>query len=332
MENYPGDIKAKSLPKKAFYFKENLAIIIIFCLCFAMAVSFVSCTGGPGDQLTSSEPEETSKPGETSTPQDEKPDEYFSKFDLNTSYGTDATVITLTKSSVEIKGSGAASDGGKINITEPGDYVVSGVMSDGQIIVNVKKIEKVHLIFTGVDITCKTSSPVWVKSADKVSITLAAGTKNYLSDSTRYVFDNPDNEPNACLFSKDDLTINGTGALIVTGRYNNGICSKDDLRIISGEITVNAKNNGLKGNDSVSIRGGKLTIKSSDDGIKTTNDSTPGKGFIYIRDGEISIISGDDALQAEQAIIVKGGEVTIKAGGKTINCPGTVDIAQGTVK
>ncbi len=62
--------------------------------------------------------------------------------------------------------------------------------------------------------------------------------------------------PNAAIFSNDDLTINGGGSLTVDANYNNGIQSKDDLHITGGNISVTAVNDGIKGRDSIAVRDG----------------------------------------------------------------------------
>ena len=98
-----------------------------------------------------------------------------------------------------------------------------------------------------------------------------------------------EDEPNAALFSKEDLTINGTGSLTVTGRYNNGIASKDDLVIVDGSITVNAAHDGIRGKDSISVRGGTITVTAGGDGLKANNDTDADKGWIALDGGVFTI-------------------------------------------
>lgn len=110
-------------------------------------------------------------------------------------------------------------------------------------------------------------------------LTLADGTVNTLTDAETYTYAAGEDEPNAALFSKEDLTINGTGSLTVTGRYNNGIASKDDLVIVDGSITVNAAHDGIRGKDSISVRGGTITVTAGGDGLKANNDTDAGQGL-----------------------------------------------------
>ena len=270
--------------------------------------------GGGGEQLTD-------------------PTGRYTNFDLRSTYdAAEAVKITFSETAATVEGKGADADGTTVSITRDGTYILTGSCSDGRIIVEVPTTDKVQLVFAGLKLTCKTSAAVWIKSCDKTSITLADGTVNSLADAAAYTDANADGEPNACLFSKDDLTINGTGTLEVTSVVNNGITTKDDLKIVSGTIKVTAQNHGIRGNDSVTIRDGNITIVCKNDGIKSSQEEKADKGYIYIEGGTISIDSGDDCLQAPREITVTGGSITTKPGGKQTNCDGTVTIADGVIK
>ncbi|MBR5231687.1 MAG: carbohydrate-binding domain-containing protein [Clostridia bacterium] len=253
----------------------------------------------------------------------------FTNFDQRATW-TDATTIDFTDDGVTISGNGAAADGTVVYITGDGTYVISGTCKNGQIVVELNKADKAQLVLMGLNLTCLDSAPLYVASADKVSLTLAEGTVNTFSDGKAYTaaFDK---KPTACLYSRDDLTINGKGELVVNANVNNGIGTSNDLKIVSGTVTVTATNNGLKGNDSIAIMGGKISVTSKDDGIKTENETDPGKGYIYIEGGEIAVTCADDALQATQDITVAGGHLTVNANGKTINCDGSQDILSGSI-
>lgn len=254
----------------------------------------------------------------------------FTNFDQRDTW-TDATTIDFTDDGVKISGNGASADGTIVYITGEGTYVIAGSCKDGQIVVELDKTEKAQLVLMGLTLTCQNSAPLYVVSADKVSLTLAEGTVNTFSDGTAYNSNAFDKKPTACLYSRDDLSINGKGELVVNANVNNGIGTSNDLKIVSGTVTVTAANNGLKGNDSIAIMGGTINVTSKDDGIKTENETDPGKGFIYVEGGEISITCADDALQATQDITVAGGHITANAGGKTVNCDGSQDILSGSI-
>lgn len=221
--------------------------------------------------------------------------------------------------------------GTTVTLKNPGKYTLSGTLSDGQIIVDTSKEHEVELVFNGVSLSCGTSAPVYIKSCDKTTITLADGTENTLTDASKYVFEDGATKPNACLYSKDDLTIAGGGSLNINASYNNGIASSNDVRIKGGIITVSAVNNAIKGGDSVSITGGKITITACDDGIKSDNETEAERGFVYIEDAEIDITADDDAIQAVTSVTVVSGSITVHAGGKTVNCDGDVNTADGVI-
>ena len=173
----------------------------------------------------------------------------------------DMAFITLAGDSITFDGDGATVNGNIITITSAGTYNVSGTLTDGQIVVDTTDPEPVVLVLNGADIKYSTSAPIYVRNAEKTVITLADGTDNIVTDGAAYVFSEVDpDEPNAAIFSKDDLTINGSGSLTVNANYNNGIASKDDLKITGGAITVNAVNDGIKGRDSIAVLNGLITI------------------------------------------------------------------------
>lgn len=237
----------------------------------------------------------------------------------NESVSDPDTYIKLgTETTVE--GQGAEVSNNKVTITKAGTYSVSGKVEDGQIIVNAGDEDKVYLILNGVDINCSNSEPIYVKNAKKAILSLADGTENNITDGETYVFeDESSNDPNAAIFSKDDMTIIGTGKLTVNANYNNGIASKDDLKIQSGNIVVNAKNNGIKGKDCINVTDGNITINSEGDGMKADNTTDETKGYVYIEGGKINITSGQDGIQAETELLIADGEITIKTGGGSEN-------------
>lgn len=221
--------------------------------------------------------------------------------------------ILLLGNSIESSHEGVSINGTTATISAAGEYTVSGTLNDGQIIVNTEKTEKVTLILNGVNITCNTSSPIYVMSCDSVTVTLAENTVNKLTDGTQYTYDvSGENEPNAALFSKDDLKINGNGALIVNANYNNGITSKNDLKIKSGTVTVIAKHDGIRGKDSVEISGGTVNVQSGGDAIKSNNELEAEHGFIIIDGGTFNISSGEDAIQAQTNLTISNGAFLIK--------------------
>lgn len=217
---------------------------------------------------------------------------------------SDAVEITLNGSSVSCSSSSVAINGSEITISSGGSYIINGTLDDGRIVVDADNA-KVHLILNGVSIHSETSAAIYVKSADKTTITLADGTDNTLSDSSNYTYDDTDKEePDAVLFSKDDLSINGNGSLNIEASFNNGITCKNDLKIISGTINVTAKNNAIKGKDSLSITGGTIALTCTDDAIHSNN-------AIYIEGGDMTLSSSDDGIHADNTLVISDGTIDI---------------------
>ncbi len=230
-------------------------------------------------------------------------------------YEGEGEEIILNETSISYSGSSATVAGSKITINKPGEYVISGRLNDGQIIVELTKDEQATLILNNADITCASSAPIYIKSADRVTIELYAQSKNKLTDGKSYIYENEtDNEPNAALFSKDDLTIKGGGSLEVTANYNNGITSKNDLKIKNGNITVTSAHDGLRGKDSIEITGGKITVNATGDGLKTTNTEDSTKGYVVFEDATLNITAGEDGIQAESYCTINSGNISIKTG------------------
>lgn len=227
--------------------------------------------------------------------------------------------IKLEGDSINFEGNGATVNGASVTITSAGVYNISGSLNNGQIIVDTQDEETVTLVLNGADITCLTSAPIYASNAEKVVITLADGAENYITDRTAYILDAESDEPNAAIFSKDDLTINGGGSLIVNANYANGIASKDDLKITGGNITVNAVDDGVEGRDSIAVKDGTVTVNAGGDGLQSNNDEDAEKGYISIEGGALNINAGLDGIQAETRLLVSGGEIAITSGGGSVN-------------
>jgi len=233
--------------------------------------------------------------------------------DINTSWNeSECTKIELTQTSANINGSGAAVENNKVTITEAGTYVLSGTLTDGCIDVNVSGKGTVRLILNGVNITSGTTAPFIVEDAKKVVVTLADGTTNTFTDSTRVPAD--DEDYSAAVYSKADLTFNGNGTLNINAGYRNGIKSTDDLKIVSGTYNITSNEDGIVGKDFLAVKTGTFNITSGQDGMKSTYDKDDTKGNIIIDDGTFNITASTDGIQSEHILRINGGEFNIKTG------------------
>jgi hypothetical protein len=227
-----------------------------------------------------------------------------------------AIPIALNGDTIATEASGAVVEGSTVTLTAAGTYTISGTLTDGQIIVNTEDTALVRLILNGVDIHSSTTAPIHVMNAEEVMVVLADNTDNRVSDGTSYLFDTVnEDEPNAAIFSRSDLTFYGNGALTVTGNYNDGIASKDGLVITSGSITVNVVDDGIRGKDYLIIHDGQITVNAQGDGLKSDNAEDDTKGSIVIDAGLINVVAGGDAIQAQTNVTIQGGEYTLLSGG-----------------
>lgn len=231
---------------------------------------------------------------------------------------SDACKIKLDGTSAEINGDGAKLDDGVLMISKAGIYVLSGKL-EGRVVVNAGKKDEVRIIFNGVQIECSDNSAFAVLQADKVTLTLEDGSTNKLTDGSEYKLSDEESKVDACLYSQDDLTVNGSGSLEITANYKHGIVSKDDLVITGGKLSISAKNTGITGKDSVKISGGEIDISSGTNGIRSDNSEDAEKGYVAISGGSIKIISGGDGIQAAAVLKIGGGTFDISTGGGSSN-------------
>jgi len=237
----------------------------------------------------------------------------FSDRDLSGEVDTsEAVTITLSGSSIRASDSSVSISGTSATITEGGTYILSGTLTDGSIIVNVDKDEKVQLSLSGVSITSKDFAAIYVAQADKVFITLMDGTNNTLANGGSFTQIDDDNV-DAVIFSKDDLTLNGTGTLTITSPAGHGIAGKDEVTITGGSYEITAAKTAIRANDSIAVAGGSFRLTAASDGLhaEDTDDDTMGK--IYIAGGSFEISVNDDGIHATSSLLIDGGTFNINA-------------------
>lgn len=260
-------------------------------------------------------------------------DNMFTERDLSGEYDAEtASVITLNQSTASVQGSGVTVDGSIITITEAGTYMVSGTLSDGEIIVDAGDDAKVQIVLDNAEINHEDGSAILVKSADKVFLTLEADSENTLSDGGgEYTQDEEvDSTIDGVIYSTSTLTLNGSGSLTVKAEYSNAIVCKDDLKITGGSYELTAANKGIDANDSIRITNAVINITAGDDGIHSDTEDKEGKGYIYIESGTLTIAAGDDGIHAATALLILDGTIDV-----TESCEGlegdTIDIQGGEI-
>ncbi len=264
----------------------------------------------------------------------------------------DATRITLTGDGAEIHGNGAYFYGGSVQIVYAGRYIVSGQLDNGSLIIDADKDDKVWLLMDSASIRNEDSAAILVEQAEKVFLTLADGTENEIAgwtasdggsgtDTSGSVSGNASagasgsssGSIDGAIYSRDDLTINGSGSLTVSAGYQHSIVCNDDLAITGGQIAVTAPQDGLHANDSVRIANANLTIQAGDDGITASNDDNT--SYFYMESGSVTIPSCYEGIEAID-IIINGGSIDITPTDDGMNANGygtsAITIAGGDIR
>lgn len=305
------------------YRRKRLCALLGSAVILSMTVT--ACSGTAADSTDTTESQQAVSTGDTLSY-----DDMFTDRDLDVGYEeSDSVKISLSDDSKTVSSGssdnsstddtvdGVTVDGNVITITSGGTYIISGTLTEGQLVVDADD-EKVQLVLDNADITCATSAAIYVKSAGKTFITLAEGSENILMNTAEFEAID-DNNIDAVIFSKDDLALNGSGTLTINSENGHGIVSKDDLKITGGTYNITAASHALSGKDSVRIAAGTFNLVSGKDGIHSENADDSSKGYVYIAGGEFTIDSTGDGIDASNIVQIDGGTFDITAGGGVEN-------------
>ncbi len=309
-----------------FNLKELLSVVVLLCI-LGCSVACSSGKGGPSG-VTSSGADVSSSASESGTtsvngePQGElqfTDTDMFTDRDSKVTYDTaTAIAVKFNENSISAGNKSVVIKKNVATVTAEGTYILSGKLTDGQIVVEADETAKIQLVLSNADISCSSSAAVYIKSADKVFVTLADGSVNTLKTTGAFT---PDGETNVdgVVFSKADITFNGNGKLNVETANGHGIVTKDDLKFTSGEYTVKASGHALNGKDSIRIKNGTFSLTSTKDGLHSVHDENAEKGYVYISGGKFNIVADGDGIHASNSVSVSGGEFCIKTGGGYTN-------------
>ena len=240
--------------------------------------------------------------------------EMFTERDLAGTYDeSKIAVVEFNGDSVTTESKAVKVSGTKMLLSQEGTYLFRGKLNDGTVIVDAGDTAKIQIVLDGVDMTSSTSAPIYVKSANKVFVTLVSDTENYLANGGKFS-QTDENTVDAVIFSKQDITVNGAGVLRIDSPAGHGIVSKDDLVIAGGSYVINAASRGLDANDSVRIANAFMTVQAGKDGIRAQNDEDATRGFVYINDGNYNISAGGDAISASASVQIDSGKLSVKSG------------------
>lgn len=220
---------------------------------------------------------------------------------------------------------GTYSKSGSIyTLSKAGTYSLSGKL-EGQILVSAAETDEVVIELNGVSISYDQDSPIKAVSADKVEISAKKNTENTISDNRSVKAVDTDTLGEGAIYADCDLKLKGSGTLVVTGNYNNGVHTTKDLTIQNLTTKITGYNNAIKGNNSVTITSGTVQayaktgngIKSEDNDISSSGKQ---KGTIAINGGTVYVDSLHDAIDSVYDVIVDQLDeavetsVTIKTG------------------
>ncbi len=243
----------------------------------------------------------------------------FTERDFKTDYDESKAVkIKLNSSSATASSNSVKISGSTVTITEEATYVVTGELNDGMLIVDAPETAKLQLVLDGVNIKSETSAALYIIEADKVFLTLAKGSKNTIENGGSFTAVD-DNNIDSALFSKQDLTMNGTGSLTVTSPAGHGVVCNDDLVITGGSYTVNSSSHGFDANDSVRIANATLNIDAGKDAVHCENNDDTSKGFVYISSGNIKAEAEGDGISSGAYMQIEDGTIDLLVGGGSEN-------------
>ncbi|MGN1314692.1 MAG: carbohydrate-binding domain-containing protein [Lachnospiraceae bacterium] len=294
--------------------------IRLFAAFFACSLLLAGCTNAsvPADSATEIESNSDTSlaAAGTSAP---ITTEYFSTRDFEVGYDeSQSAIITLSGDTATSSSDAVQIFGSTVTITDEGTYILSGTLEDGMIIVNSEKTDKTQLVLKDVSIHSETSAAIYVLQSDKVFITTAADTINTLSNGGTFTAID-ENNIDAVIYSREDITLNGSGTLVVSSPAGHGVVSKDSLTATSGIYEINCASHGFEGKDDICIANADFTIVSGKDGIHAENADDASLGFVYIQSGTFDISAEGDGISAAAYMQIEDGSFNLLTGGGSVN-------------
>ena len=134
----------------------------------------------------------------------------------------------------------------------------------------------------GADIHSETSAAIYVRQADKIFLTMATGSVNTLSNGGTFTAID-ENNIDAVVFSKEDLTLNGNGTMTIESSAGHGVVSKDDLVLTSGTYEITASSHGLLGRTAFASRRAASPLSPARTASMRRTRTTASWGFSTLR-------------------------------------------------
>ncbi|HHW00976.1 MAG TPA: carbohydrate-binding domain-containing protein [Clostridiaceae bacterium] len=291
--------------------KRSIFILLMACMLLASGCSYGNRADNKQKNSTDTKTSDNNSSIDSS--------KLFSSRDFEAGYDeSTSTIIQLNSDTATSTSSAVKISGSTVTITDEGTYILAGTLNDGIIIVDSEKTDKVQLVLNNVSINSETSAPIYIRQSDKVFITLAQDSVNTLTNGGTFTAID-ENNIDAAIFSKEDLTLNGSGILTITSPAGHGIVSKDELTLTGGTYYIISASHGLEGKDNICIANAEINITSGKDGIHAENAEDTSLGFIYIQSGTFNIFSDGDGIAASDRMQIDDGTFYIISGSGSWN-------------
>lgn len=203
-------------------------------------------------------------------------------------------VVTFYDDGIGASG-GVQVEGSAAVISTGGVYRVSGECDNGQ--VRITAADSVTLILDGLDLAAEGGAIE--SSGGGLVISLAEGTHNRIRCSGAYA-----------LYSAENITINGSGSLLVKNSGGSALESGGDIKLCGGEISLVTSGDGIVSAGDIFAAEGSVTVSSGGDGIRANSE-----GSLSVTGGSLAVTSAYDCVQTRGSVFVGGGSVKLNSGG-----------------
>ena len=215
-----------------------------------------------------------------------------------------------------------------IHITASGTYVVTGTLSDGNILIETPTGDETDVVLdlNGVSITKSSSAnnyaPIFSSADAHLKLKKVESSTSVVID--KRTADTGDDS--AAIFSNKKLKIVGSGSLYVKTTYNNGIASDSHIEAKNGAVSVTAVNHCFKAHKSI------ILGDASDTGSFTLVSTGADGGGLRVDEVEAvatPVYGGSASDDDINGIEIKSCALNITAVGKGISSAAYVYMEDG---
>lgn len=225
---------------------------------------------------------------------------------------------------------------------------VSGESSNGSLKIYSRK--RFTLGLNGLNLTNPDGPAINIQSKKHVTVNLAGGSSNVLTDGTDYpaevLVNGIPEEQSAAFFSEGGLYFQGSGSLTLAARgvLQHAVASDDKIQVENATIEIQSSHkDGFHTNDGYTQLSGNVRIHSGGDGIDAGSsffqmsggvltvetDSAGSKGVVCdstltVSGGTLAVtVAGDQSkgLRSGRTLTLNGGDILITASGGSVLTP-----------